>query len=165
MKKVLSVLLAAMFVVTTLGFAPAVYADEAEDGRASAAGKGTLTAQGDGIALIAGRGIVRLKGHGILWIKDVDGNAEIEVSGTGQKEEFPDGWIQYSGFRGTASIKGSKIRVVIAGVDINLHAAGRGGVILWGHGSYEINGKLGRWESERLGKRIMLASEDTANQN
>ena len=165
MKKVLSILLAAIFVVTTLGFAPAVFADEVEDGSASAAGKGTLTAQGDGIALLAGRGIVRLEGHGILWIKDLEGNAEINVSGTGQKKEFPDGWIQYSGFRGTASIKGSRIRVVLAGVDIDLHAAGRGGVILWGHGTYEINGQSGRWESERLGKRIMLASEDAANQS
>ena len=165
MKKVLSILLVAMFVVTTLGFAPAVFADDAEDGRASAAGKGTLTAQGDGIALLAGRGIVRLKGNGILWVKDMAGNAEIEVSGIGQKKEFPDGWIQYSGFRGTASIKGSKIRVVIAGVDIDLHAAGRGVAILWGHGTYEINGQSGRWESERLGKRIMLASEDAAYQD
>ena len=55
----------------------------------------------------------------------MDGNAEIQVSGVGQKKEFPDGWIQYSGFRGTASIKGSRIRVIIAGVDIDLHAAGR----------------------------------------
>ena len=48
MKKVLSILLAAMFVVTTLGFAPAVYADDTEDGKAGAKGKGTLTAQGTG---------------------------------------------------------------------------------------------------------------------
>ena len=165
MKKVLSVLLAAMFVVATLGFVPAVYADDTTAADASAAGRGTLTAQGDGIALLAGRGIVRLKGNGILWVKDLEGNAEIEVSGIGQKKEFPDGWIQYSGFRGTASIKGSRIRVIIAGVDVDLHAAGRGGVILWGHGTYEINGQSGRWESERLGKRIMLTSEDAANQN
>ena len=33
------------------------------------------------------------------------------VTGYGHKEVFPDGWIQYAGFNGSAHIAGSRIRV------------------------------------------------------
>jgi len=166
LKKTLSLVLVALVLVTSLGFAPAVYADDAdiEEADIEVKGAGELTAEGDGFALLAGRGIIRLKGNGLLWIKDVAGDATIRVTGQGQKTEFPDGWIQYAGFRGTANVKGSKIRVIISGVDIDLFAKGRGRVFLWGHGSYEINGTSGRWETERLGKRVVLASEDVLSQ-
>lgn len=160
MKKTLSLLLMAVVLVTSLGIAPAVYADDT-DGDAQEAdvrlqGAGRLTAEGDGIAMLAGRGIVRLSGNGILWVKDAAGDATIEVSGEGHKTEFPDGWIQYAGFRGSASLKGSRLRIIIAGVDVDLYARGRGRALLWGHGTYEINGKSGQWDTERLGTQVRL---------
>lgn len=164
MKKLLSLGLVALVLTTSLGFAPAVYAEDThvntEETDIRVGGVGTLTAEGDGIALLAGRGIVRLKGNGMLWIKDAAGDATIEVSGQGKKKEFPDGWIQYSGVRGTANVKGSKLRLIIAGVDIDLYAKGRGRVLLWGHGTYGINGISGRWQTERLGAQVRLASPD-----
>src|SRR4030043_2094268 len=155
MKKTLSLALLAIIVVASLGFAPAAYADDASTD-ASANGVGKLTAQGDGIAILVGKGTVELSGSGTLWVKDAAGNARIEVTGYGVKKELPDGWIQYSGLHGTASIKGSNIRVVIAGVSIDLTARGRGGAILWGHGTYEMNGKSGQWGNNTLPKPVMI---------
>jgi len=160
-KKTLSLMLVALVLVTGFGFTSAVFAEEKEtDGSARAIGAGALTAEGDGIAIIGGRGVVELSGSGILWIKDVAGDATIRVSGHGEKEVFPDGWIQYAGFRGDAYVKGSRIRVIVAGTDINLTARGRGRALLWGHGTYEINGHSARWETERLGARVKIAATD-----
>lgn len=159
-KGMLSLMLVALFLVTSLGFASTVCAEEEIDVRVEDRGVGTLNAHGDGIALLGGRGKVEIEGNGILWVKDVSGNANIKVEGYGEKKEFADGWIQYSGFRGEAKIEGSRIRVIVAGVDIDLFAEGRGRVMLWGHGTYELNNETGRWESERLGKRLRLTSED-----
>ena len=162
LKRTLSLTLAALVLVTSFGFTSAVYAEDAdastEQAEFQAGGVGELTAEGDGIAMLGGRGIVELSGNGILWIRDVAGDATIEVSGQGNKEEFSDGWIQYSGFHGKAYVKGSRIRVIVAGVDIDLYAKGRGRAFLWGHGSYQINGHTSRWETERLGARIKLAA-------
>lgn len=156
LKGILSLGLVALVLVTSAGFASPVYAEDAE-ASARAKGVGTLTAKGDGIALLGGRGTVEVSGNGILWIKDVAGDAVIEVSGHGEKEEFLDGWIQYAGFHGNASVEGSRIRVIVAGVDIDLVAEGRGRAILWGHGTYEINGESGQWQTERLGTRVRIA--------
>ena len=159
--------LMALGVVTCLGFtsivsAPvAMAADEAATEDVDVYGAGTLTAHGDGIAVLGGTGVVRLSGNGILWIKDFSGNAVIEVSGYGQKQEFSDGWIQYAGFRGQASVKGRRIVVAVAGVDVDLYARGRGYVRLWGHGTYEINSQSGTW-SIRPPALVNIASDDDA---
>jgi hypothetical protein len=155
-KKTLSLTLLVMVLVATLGFAPAAYADDASTD-VNAKGIGKLQAQGDGIAILYGKGTVELSGNGTLWIKDSSGDAKVEVTGYGTKKEFPDGWIQYSGLHGTASIKGSNIRIVIAGVSIDLTARGRGGAILWGHGTYEMNGKSGQWGNNTFPKPVMIA--------
>ncbi|MBM4446626.1 MAG: hypothetical protein FJ023_04645 [Chloroflexi bacterium] len=156
MKKTLSLALLAIILVASLGFAPAAYADDASTD-VDAKGIGKLKAQGDGIAVLYGKGAVELSGNGTLWVKDSAGNAKIEVTGYGVKKEFPDGWIQYAGLRGTASIKGTNIRVVIAGVSIDLTAKGRGGAILWGHGTYEMNGRSGQWGNNTFPKPVLLA--------
>ena len=132
---------------TSLAAAPVAMAADEED--IVVQGAGTLTARGDGIAALGGIGKVELSGNGILWVKDIAGTATIEVTGYGQKEEFADGWVQYAGFHGNAEIQGRRIIVVIAGVDINLEARGRGRVRLWGHGTYEINGHSGEWGIRR----------------
>lgn len=161
MRKVLSIMLAVLIAVTSLGFAPAVFADDTDDS-AQVEGAGSITAQGDGIALLHGRGVVELEGNGILWIRDGAGDATIRVTGTGNKKEFPDGWIQYAGFRGKAYVKGSRVGVIVAGTDIDLDARGRGRCILWGHGRYEVNGLPGEWKTTGLGTRIKLAASDAS---
>jgi hypothetical protein len=131
--------------------APAAYAEGPEP-------RGSLSAQGDGIAFLWGRGTVELRGNGVLWILDKGGDAEIEVTGTGQKKEYGDGWIQYAGFHGTASVSGSRIAVVVAGVDIDLQAQGRGRARLWGHGSYQSPAGEGEWKAGLVGARVRLAA-------
>ena len=149
LKKVLTLIV--VVVVAMLAVVPVVSAQESQ-------GRGSLTAQGDGMAILRGRGTVDLSGNGILWIKDVAGDAVIEVTGSGQKEEFPDGWIQYAGFHGTAHVEGSRIGVIVAGVDIELMAQGRGLARLWGHGSYQSPDGAGEWKAGGLGARIRLAA-------
>jgi len=156
MKKTLSVTVLALVLATTLGLAPAAYAaDTSTD--VSATGVGKLQAQGDGLAMLYGKGAIELSGNGTLWIKDNGGDAKIEVTGYGAKKEFPDGWIQYAGFHGNGNIKGSAMRVILSGVDIDLTAKGRGGAILWGHGTYSINGISGQWSTNASMKPLKLA--------
>ncbi len=148
MKKMLSLVLAAIVLIAGLGFAATVYADESDV---------TVKGIGDGIALLGGKGKVELSGNGILWIKDIAGDAKIEVTGYGNKKEFPDGWIQYSGLHGNADIKGSNLRIVIAGTNVDLYAKGRGRVILWGHGTYEINSSPGQWSINTFPRPVTIA--------
>lgn len=148
-RKVLTLMI--VVVVAMLAVVPVVSAQEPQ-------GKGSLTAQGDGIAILRGKGTVDLSGNGILWIRDAAGDAIIEVTGSGQKEEFPDGWIQYAGFHGTAHVEGSRIAVIVAGVDIELTARGRGAARLWGHGSHQSPAGSGEWETTELGAHVRLAA-------
>jgi len=147
LRKVLTLIVVVM--VAMLAMVPVVSAQELQ-------GEGSLTAQGDGIAILRGRGTVDLSGNGILWIKDAAGDAVIEVTGSGEKQEFPNDWIQYAGFDGTAHVEGSRIAVILAGVDIELTAQGRGMVRLWGHGSYQGSHEAGEWKATGLGARIRL---------
>jgi hypothetical protein len=149
LRKVLTLI--AVVVVAMLAVVPVVSAQEPR-------GEGSLTAQGDGIAILRGRGTVDLSGNGTLWIKDAAGDAVIEVTGSGQKEEFSDGWIQYAGFHGTAHVEGSRIGVIVAGVDIELTAQGRGLARLWGHGSHQSPDGVGEWKAIGLGARVRLAA-------
>ena len=133
-KKVLFLL--AVLVVASLVFASMASAETAE-------GTGTLEAQGDGLAGLHGTGWMRVSGNGVLWVK---GAEHIAIEGQGHKKVFPDGWTEYIGFNGTARIRGRLVSVILAGERIDLYAIGSGRVILWGKGTYEINGLItGRW--------------------
>jgi hypothetical protein len=149
LRKVLTLIV--VVVVATLAVVPVVSAQAPQ-------GEGSLTAQGDGIAILRGKGTVDLSGNGILWIRDAAGDAVIEVTGSGQKEEFPDGWLQYAGFHGTAHVEGSRIAVIVAGADIELTARGRGMARLWGHGSHQSPDGAGEWKTTELGARVRLAA-------
>jgi len=155
MKKVLGLVLVAAFLAASFAFAPAASAEAPSPEEAWATGAGVLTAHGDGIAVLGGRGVVDLSGNGLLWVRDLTGNAVIEVTGYGEKKVFDDGWIQYSGFHGTAHIAGGRIIVVIAGVGVDLEARGYGRAILWGHGTCGLNGESYQWNT-RLGLRMRL---------
>jgi len=134
-KKMLIVM--AVLVIASLGLASVVSAEREK-------GIGTLEAQGDGFAGLHGTGYVQVSGTGVLWVK---GEESIRIQGEeGHKKVFPDGWTEYVGFRGTARIRGQGVSVLMAGEEIDLYAIGSGRVILWGEGTYEINGLItGRW--------------------
>ena len=104
----------------------------------SGGGTGTLTASGDGLAGLRGNGTVTISGNGILWIRDHNGDATIQVSGSGAKRELPNGWMRYVGFRGQATVSGSLITVALSGYDIHLQATGTGRFVLRGNGTYTI---------------------------
>jgi hypothetical protein len=115
-----------------------------------------LVADGDGLAMLLGNGTVDLSGNGMLWVKAAEG-ATVEVTGYGEKEVFPDGWQQYAGFHGTAHIQGRRMRVIVAGVDLHLEAAGRGRALLWGHGTHQLGDESGRWGVGRLGAPVRFS--------
>ena len=123
-------------------------------GSADLSGTGTLTASGNGVATMSGNMEVEISAHGgILTITDYDGNAEVDVTGYGAKEDLGNGAVRYSGFDGTASISGSSVTVAILGDDIELAAKGTGSVVLRGYGTYDV---------EKDGRRI--SSNDWAPQ-
>jgi len=155
MKRILALVLVAVTLVASLGFASLADASAVSADHGQAQGRGTLTAAGDGIAILGGNGAVSISGNGILWVRDLAGGAIIEVTGYGEKKEFADGWLQYSGFGGNAYVEGTRIVVVLAGVDIELSAEGRGRVILWGHGTYELSGRTADWGTG-FGARVKL---------
>jgi len=75
---------------------------------------------------------------GVLTINDYDGNAEVDVTGYGTKDELDNGAVRYSGFDGTAGISGSSVTVVILGDDIELTSKGTGSAVLRGYGTYYV---------------------------
>ena len=108
-------------------------------GSADLSGTGTLTASGNGVATMSGNMEVEISAHGgILTITDYDGNAEVDVTGYGAKEDLGNGAVRYSGFDGTAGISGSSVTVEILGDDIELTVDGTGSVILRGYGTYDV---------------------------
>ena len=108
-------------------------------GSADLSGTGTLTASGNGVATMSGNMEVEISAHGgILTITDYDGNAEVDVTGYGTKEDLGNGAVRYSGFCGTASISGSSVTVVILGDDIELTSKGTGSAVLRGYGTYDV---------------------------
>ena len=122
-------ILLAVLLVAGLTFATVVSAN-------TATGKGTLKAHGDGLAALHGSGYVRLSGNGILWVK---GAEHITIQGVGHKKEFPNGWTEYVGFHGSATISGKKVSIILTAENADLFAAGKGKAILWGVGTREEN--------------------------
>ncbi len=117
-------------------------------------GTGTLTAQGDGLAAMRGNGSIAISGSGVLTIRDLAGDAQIEVTGEGHKREPNERTVVYAGFDGKAQISGSNIVVTLKGKNIKLEATGTGKFLLRGHGKYHTDKEDGEW-TER-GKVITL---------
>lgn len=150
----------AMMMVIALFFAvlPATtYAQGVE-----VAGSGTLTAEGDGRATLYGGGTFSAAaGAGQLWIYDRNGDADITVTGEGRltKTVLANGDIRYyyRGFKGTATISGSDVGIILKGIDMTLAAEGTGHATLYGSGTYTVNGESGTWSYK--GMRLELGNE------
>lgn len=111
----------------------------------SGGGSGWLDAQGTGTAGVRGNGSIQVTGAGLLWVKDVAGDASIEVSGFGRVTFYASGWRKYTGFNGNASISGSKVEANLVGSNIHLYAEGNGIFYLRGRGSYNTSQGSGNW--------------------
>lgn len=123
----------------------AILSMSAVAGAEQGGGTGTLTAAGDGLAVMRGNGSVILSGAGVLTIRDLAGDASIDVTGRGVKREPNERTVIYGGFDGEARISGSNIVVILRGKNIKLKATGTGKFILRGHGKYHTAGEDGEW--------------------
>jgi hypothetical protein len=138
-------LLAAIVGASALGFA-------AVAGTASAAqprpprpnvvvrGAGVLDAQGTGIVAVKGLiDYTATADGGILLVKDIAGDAQVDVTGTGGTTEWR-GFKVYFGINGAAHITGSDVGVIVVGSNISLHVSGKGWAYLHGTGTFSVNG-------------------------
>ncbi len=117
-------------------------------------GTGSLTAEGDGFAAMKGSGSITLSGSGVLSMRDLAGDADINVSGKGIKRQPNDRTVIYVGFDGQAQISGSNIVVSLGGKNIKLEATGTGKFLLRGQGKYHTDKEDGVWTE--TGKVITL---------
>lgn len=144
---------AAVIGVAALAFSasgPAASADTPAPG-VVLAGRGTLQAQGTGVAAV--RGLMdyhAVAGHGILLVKDVRGDAFIDVDVHNyQGEARWNGFVVFFGFRGPAHITGTDVGVVLVGEALRIDVVGRGWAYLKGDGTYSVNGGDPRpWDAD-----------------
>jgi hypothetical protein len=103
-------------------------------------GAGVLDAQGTGVAAVKGMMDYHVTGEdGILLVKDIKGDAKIDVDGVGGTGQWH-GFTAYFGIRGNAHIVGSDVAVIVVAHNIDLHVAGRGWAFLKGEGTFTANG-------------------------
>jgi hypothetical protein len=137
--------LAAVLAVAVAGFAafaPATPA-AAEDERDGTflRGEGVLEARGDGVIAVKGR--MDYKAHadrGILLVKDIAGDAKVDVQGEGDCSGEWHGFMLCFG-TGEAHITGSDVAVILVGNNIGVHVEGKGWAYLKGRGSFTVNGR------------------------
>ena len=138
MKRILLIggALLGMTMVAMAALAPAA---SAEEGDAFVSGQGTLSAHGNGIGALKGRlELAANANRGILMVKDLAGDAEVDVRGVGGTASW-NGFDVYFG-TGAVHITGSHVAVIIAGTNVDLRAHGKGWAFLQGRGSYWVNG-------------------------
>ena len=104
-------------------------------------GAGVLDAQGDGVAAVKGlMDYTATADEGILLVKDLAGDAQVDVVGDGGTGEWR-GFKAYFGVNGSAHIVGTDVAVIVVGNDIDLHVAGKGWAFLKGEGTFTANGR------------------------
>jgi hypothetical protein len=117
--------------------APAASAQDTR-GEIDLRGRGVLGAHGSGVVALKGAGEVYLNANrGILLVKDLGGDAVVEVEGGGGTGEW-NGFDVYFG-SGKAHIAGRDVAVIVIGTDIDLRAKGKGWAYLQGRGYYFVN--------------------------
>ncbi len=148
-------ILASLAVIAAMAFAAMAPVASAEEpsgemvGGVFLRGAGAIDAEGTGLAAMKGRMDLNVSAEaGILLVKDIAGDADVEVTGHGETTEWL-GFDVYFGFDGQASIVGSHVAVIVVGEGIDLHVAGKGWAYLKGRGTVEIRGHGSRpWTEE-----------------
>ncbi len=164
MFKKLSIAAAALSVAAMVfsTFAPAVSADTPPDSSVALGGRGVLTASGTGVAAV--RGLIDYQAtatDGILLVKDVAGNATVNVTNTQGQARWR-GFTVYFGFQ-SASITGTDVGVVVVGENVSLTVFGRGWAYLKGNGTYSVNGGPAKpWSEDGMFAGIAPAPSPTA---
>ncbi len=136
-------ILAGVLGIAALAFAavaPAASAQKGERGGTVLRGVGVLDARGDGVVAVKGRiNYTATADRAILLIKDVAGDAVIDVQGEGDCSGRFHGFIACFG-TGEAHITGSDVAVILVGNGLGVHVEGRGWAYLKGRGQYTVNG-------------------------
>jgi hypothetical protein len=139
MIKRLSILTA---ILGTAAIAFSAFASSASASAPSAVlrGTGILDARGSGLVAVKGRIDLEVSAdRGILLVKDIAGDADVDVTGDGGTGQFH-GFDVYFG-TGSAQITGSDVAVIVVGKDINLHVVGKGWAYLKGRGQFMVNNR------------------------
>lgn len=104
-------------------------------------GTGVLDAHGTGVAAVKGlMDYHATADEGILLVKDISGDARVEVDGSGGTGEWR-GFKAYFGVHGNVHIVGTGVAVILVGRDIDLHVTGKGWAFLKGEGVFTANGR------------------------
>lgn len=104
-------------------------------------GTGRLEARGDGLIAVKGRMDYKARAdRGVLLVKDIAGDAEVDVQGEG------DCTAEFRGFKvcfgtGEARITGSDVAVILVGNNLEVNVTGKGWAFLKGRGQYLVNGQ------------------------
>ena len=133
------VLAAVIIAFATMAPATNVAAEDERDGT-FLRGEGVLEARGDGLIAVKGR--MDYKAHadrGVLLVKDIAGDAEIDVQGEGDCTAEWNGFMLCFG-TGEAQITGSNVAVILVGNNIGVNVEGKGWAYLKGRGQYKVNG-------------------------
>ncbi|WP_440953620.1 hypothetical protein [Methanococcoides sp. FTZ1] len=117
---------------------------ESRDGYVNMTGEGALNAEGDGTIVLSGQFNVTINAtDAMLVIKDLAGDAEIDVSGASYdvvNQQTEDGYRAdvYENFTGDALINGTRLTVMVSGEDLTVFAEGTGSASLSGEGTYQV---------------------------
>ncbi len=112
-------------------------------------GEGVLTATGSGRAVLVGQAdLITLSGWGTVSVEDLGGDAQIEVSGFGDK--VMTGNREKYGGKGTITVTGSNVVVKFSGTHMVLRAEGSGTATLSGHGTWNKGTKSGQLTVEGI---------------
>ncbi|UGV39858.1 hypothetical protein J7W08_06915 [Methanococcoides orientis] len=117
---------------------------ESRDGYVNMTGEGALNAEGDGTIVLSGQFNVTINAtDAMLVIKDLAGDAEIDVSGATYdvvNQQTEDGYRAsvYDNFTGDALINGTRLTVMVSGEDLTVFAEGTGSASLSGEGTYKV---------------------------
>lgn len=93
-------------------------------------GNGTVSGKGFGMVSFVGNGQIKVEGSGTLVVNK---SANVKIKGTGERAVTGD-VVTYTGFNGTAEVRGKDVKGSLSGDVKNFKASGKGTLTLEGDG-------------------------------